>query len=260
MLQRRKQLQQKRGTVDHSAQAVAGVDGCPGGWVIVTCRVNDISGAECRLCRTFDDVVAATADCELVCVDMPIGLPARSGIGGRAADVAARSRLGARQSSVFAVPSRAAVMASDYGEACRIAALTSDPPRKVAKQTFHLFPKIREIDAVMTPSLQNQVVECHPELAFWALNGGQPLTTPKKIKSRPNPEGLGARVQLLQGAGFDPAMLRRRYFLVGQVGPDDLIDAAACCATALRIAAGSALRVPDRPDRDERGLRMEIWA
>ena len=80
----------------------------------------------------------------LIAVDMPIGFPRWHS--GREAERQTRARLGDRQSSVFAVPSRAAVMCTDYGEACRANLKNSDPPKKVSKQIFHIFPKMREID------------------------------------------------------------------------------------------------------------------
>ena len=189
---------------------------------------------------------------------MPIGLPDRIGRGGRAAEIAVRPLLGQRQSSVFSMPSRAAVMAQDYGEACRIAVATSDPPRKVSRQGFGLFAKIREIDALMTPALEKRVYEVHPELAFWRLNGGAAMTLPKKVKSRPNEAGLEERRALLERFGFESDFLRQRP--PPGAGPDDLIDAAVNSLIAGRIATGKAEPFPTDPPRDARGLRIAIWA
>jgi predicted RNase H-like nuclease len=129
----------------------------------------------------FSAVLSNASRPAVIAVDMPIGLPDRTGRGGRGPESAIRPLLGGRQSSVFSVPSRSAVMAEDYREACRIALATSEPPRKVSKQCFHLFPKIREIDALMIPPLQDRVFECHPELAFWRLAGEQAMALPKKV-------------------------------------------------------------------------------
>src|SRR5262249_40865219 len=124
---------------------LAGADGCPGGWIVAFVHpVGD--EAHVRIVSRFADVLAAPEAPAVVAVDMPIGLPERTGLGGRAAEKAVRPLLGQRQSSVFSVPSRAAIYAGDYGEACRIASETSDPPRKVSKQLFNIAPKIREID------------------------------------------------------------------------------------------------------------------
>ena len=88
----------------------------------------------------------------------------------------------------------------------------------------------------------------------------QPLSEPKKVKSRPNPVGLELRRGLLAKAGYDPRFLAdRSAFKNAQVGPDDLLDAAACAWSAARIAVGEGRRFPADPARDETGLRMEIW-
>ena len=158
---------------------IAGVDGCPGGWLIVLRPLDDPTAARARLVATFAEILALEPQPVFIGVDMPIGLPDIAGIGGRRADIEARANLGARQSSIFAVPSRAAVMQADYRDACASAFATSDPPRKVSKQCFNLFPKIREIDCLMNPALQQRVHETHPELGFWALNGERPLDEPK---------------------------------------------------------------------------------
>ena len=239
---------------------VAGVDGCPGGWLVVLRPRDDAGGASSLLVRDFADVLALPENPAIIAVDMPIGLAATNGIGGRRADIEARSHLGARQSSVFAVPSRVAVMEGDYRRACAVAFATSDPPRKVSKQCFNLFPKIREIDRLMTPALQDRVLECHPELSFWALNGETPVPEPKKLKSRPWPDGLALRRGLLTAAGYDARFVEdRTAFRASQVGPDDLLDACACAWSAARIAAGGGRRFPAEPALDPTGLRMEIW-
>jgi predicted RNase H-like nuclease len=141
-----------------------------------------------------------------------------------------------------------------------VALAHSDPPRKVSKQTFNLFPKIREVDALMTPALQKRVFECHPEAAFWAMAGERALALPKKVKSRPHPPGLELRRGLLAAAGFPLSFLEAAHFPRAVAGADDVLDACACAVTASRIVAGVARRFPDVPPIDGRGLRQEIWA
>lgn len=238
---------------------VAGVDGCPGGWLVVLRPLDDPAAATVRLCPTFADVLALDPAPVMIAVDIPIGLPDRIGPGGRGADVAARTVLGARQSAVFAVPSRAAVMEPDYRAACAIAFATSEPPRKISKQAFNLFPKIREVDAALTPTLQARVREVHPEVAFAALNGWRPLDLPKKVKSQPHPPGLDLRRDLLVAAGYAPRLWETANFRRKDAGPDDLLDAAANSWTAVRLVRGEARCFPDQPPVDARGLRCEIW-
>jgi predicted RNase H-like nuclease len=244
---------------DGKIEWLAGVDGCPGGWLMALLRP---SGGEVqvRIAQRFADVLAAAEDPSVIAIDIPIGLPERVGIGGRAAENAVRPLLGARQSSVFSVPSRAAICASDYRQACRLALETSDPPRKVSKQLFNIGPKIREVDAALraAPEAAARVYEVHPELAFWRLNSRQALTEPKKVKSRCHEPGLALRRGLLIAAGLAPEAVNAPP--PKGADADDLLDALACAAIARRIHAGVAQPFPNPPPCDSFGLRMAIWA
>jgi predicted RNase H-like nuclease len=231
---------------------VAGVDGCPAGWIAA---LWDGAGQlTSKLCPNFSDVMALPA--QIIAVDMPIGLPERSG---RPPEREVRARLGERQSSVFAVPSEKAVYCADYPEACRVNLLHSDPPKKVSKQCFQLFPKMREIDALISPSQQSRVFESHPELAFWVMNGESPLVLPKKVRGQPFPPGLDLRRALLRRAALPVDILRHEYRR-RDVGPDDLLDACACAFVAWRILNRRSVRFPADPPLNARGLRMEINA
>lgn len=236
---------------------LAGVDGCPAGWIAALVRTD---GGEVRIeiAPRFADLLAQAP--ALVAVDIPIGLPERVGHGGRAAESAVRPLLGARQSSVFSVPSRSAVYAEDYRSACSVALATSDPPRKVSKQLFNIAPKIREVDALLRDdaSLPQRVFEVHPELAFWRLNGERALSEPKKVKNRCHEPGLALRRALLLQAGLSESAVCARP--PRGAGADDLIDALACAVIARRVWTGTARPFPDPPPRDAFGLPMAIWA
>jgi predicted RNase H-like nuclease len=234
---------------------LAGVDGCRAGWIAAFVQP---AGSEARveILARFADVLASGV--RVIAVDMPIGLPRRSEE--RTAERLVRPLIGARQSSVFSVPSRPAIYAPDYREACRIAAETSDPPRKVSKQLFHIGPKIREIDACLRTggARAEDVYEVHPEVAFWRLNGERALAEPKKIQGKLHPAGVALRQRLLLMAGLPEPIV------CGAVpkgaARDDLLDALACAAIARRIYRGEAEPFPDPPPRDDHHLRMAIWA
>lgn len=238
---------------------LAGVDGCPAGWIAAFVPP---SGGETRirLFACFADVAAAPEAPAVIAVDMPIGLPDRTGAGGRAAENLVRPLLGQRQSSVFSVPSRAAAYANDYSDARKIALATSDPPKSVAKQLFNIAPKIREVDTALREDsdLARRVFEVHPEVAFWRLNSEHALSEPKKIKSKCYEPGLALRRKLLIAVGL-PAAIVEGIPPKG-AGPDDLLDALACAAIARRIHAGLARSFPDPVPRDSYGLPMAIWA
>jgi predicted RNase H-like nuclease len=238
---------------------LAGADGCRTGWVVALVRP---SGDEVRVRiePRFADILTAPERPAIVAVDMPIGLPARAGYGGRGPENNVRPLLGQRQSSVFSVPSRRAIYADDYGEACRIALQTSDPPRKVSKQLFMIAPKIREIDGVLRADADAaaRIFEVHPEVAFWRLNGEHALDLPKKVKGTPYAPGLALRRGLLIGAGIPEATACAAP--PRGAAADDLLDALACATVARRLHAGLARPFPPAFERDEFGLPMAIWA
>src|SRR5438270_11650013 len=89
---------------------VAGLDGCSRGWIAVITTV-DHTQARVRFATSLLDIVD-TPEAPIIAVDMPIGLPDRSGAGGRTPERLVRTLLGARRSSVFSIPSRAAVYAA----------------------------------------------------------------------------------------------------------------------------------------------------
>jgi predicted RNase H-like nuclease len=238
---------------------LAGVDGCPRGWLVAFVRP---AGDEVRIriAPDFAAILRAPEQPAIVAVDMPIGLPERIGPGGRGPERAVRPLLGQRQSSVFSVPSRKAIYTSDYREACGVALATSDPPRKISKQLFMIAPKIRDVDTALRgdATMAARVFEVHPEIAFWRLNGERALTEPKKVKSRPYEPGLALRRALLVAAGI-PEAVACALPPVGAAA-DDLLDALACAAIARRIRVGLAQPFPPDFGRDEFALPMAIWA
>lgn len=235
------------------AFTIAGLDGCSAGWVLVA-RNPATSDFTVRLVAEIGDVLALTPDLAAIAVDMPIGLPDRIIGPGRCAEQAVRPLLGARQSSVFSIPVRAAVEAPDYRTACARALEGSTPPRKVSKQGFMIFPKIREVDALLraNPGLGDRLIETHPELVFRRLKG-EPLTHPKKTA-----EGLAERRALLRAAGMPEALIASATPRGAK--PDDLLDAIACSLVAERHARGEAVPHPASPERDRYGLPIAIWA
>jgi predicted RNase H-like nuclease len=227
------------------------VDGAPSGWCAVMVDMNGIEPPRAALYPDFSSVVAAGA--QIIAVDMPIGFQDAPGeTGMRACEQAARAVLGPRRSSVFPSPLRPALAAKDYREASALNRAAGG--KGLSKQSFNLFAKMREIDALMTPHKESFVFETHPETSF-ALIAGHPAGHSKKTA-----EGREERLALLERHGlpralFDPHPYRRK-----DANLDDLVDAGICALTALRVAAGTAVSLPEDPPRDGRGLRMAIFA
>lgn len=246
-----------------------GVDGCPGGWIAVWQEGREPS---CQVFPAFSGLVAAFTDDTTVAVDMPIGLPDFTRHGGRGPEALVRPLLGQRQSSVFSIPSRGAVYAeaapfttveewyAAHRRASEIARRTSDPPRGISIQAFGIFPKIREIDALLREriELRERVFESHPEVGFMRLNEGLPMQLPKKIKGMVNPAGIEERKALLCRCGYDKAFLDRKP--PAGAKPDDFLDAACMLLVADRIRRGAAVSWPDPPGRDAYGIPVAIRA
>jgi predicted RNase H-like nuclease len=232
-----------------------GVDGCRGGWVVASADPG--LGGLCfeRLADLGPLLARAAAGQALVVVDTPIGLPEA---GPRACDLAARTRLGApRAASVFPAPCQAALLGANYAEAC---ALNADAcGRRLTLECFHLLPKIRQLDAVMTPDLQRWVREGHPEVIFAELAGGPRGLAHYKKTAAGEAERLGLLARYLPALSADGLSEARAG--LGRAAParDDLVDAAACLVAAYRLRRGLARCLPsDEPPRNARGLRMEI--
>jgi predicted RNase H-like nuclease len=236
---------------------LAGVDGCRAGWV-AWIRTAGSSAPDLRIYSRFADLVEDLGPDAVIAVDMPIGLPDRIEGPGRGPEQAIRPFLGARQSSVFSIPARAAVEAQSYSEACVRALETSDPPKKVSKQAFYLFPRILEIDRLVRADkgLSSRVVECHPEFSFCRLNNGLAMQTPKKIKGKVNPEGIAERSEILVRNGFGSETLKNGP--PRGAGMDDVIDAAVNLVMAGRHAAGLTTAFPPHPVTDRYGIPIAI--
>ncbi len=233
-----------------------GIDGYRGGWVGV--RLNT-AGLKIENLSYSSDLMDLLDNFEgITAIDMPIGLPRVSRIGGRTCDREVRKYLGMRQSSVFSVPSRISVYQRDYRTSCAAALQTSCPPRKVSRQIFNIFPKMRILDGLLNPQ-HLRIYEAHPEFAFVQANNKAPLETPKKVKNRPNPEGLAQRRSLLSKIGICEKDLLKLDQLPPFIGQDDRLDAAIIAWTATKIAKETASVCPEAPEYDERGLPMQIY-
>lgn len=228
-----------------------GVDGCPGGWAVAE-SADGRHDLRLYVVVHLAEVLARAAAGEArVVIDMPIGLPET---GPRRCDQLARRAIGRRlASSVFPAPVRA-VLDAPHAYAATCAASVHVSGRRLSVQTFHLLPRIRALDAWITPARQAMVQEGHPELTFSLLHGA-PL-----LLSKHTAEGRALRHDLLLGAGlaFDLAAARRAV-PARVAAEDDLLDAAACLVAARRVAEGLAVVLPpDVRDCDARGLRMSI--
>jgi predicted RNase H-like nuclease len=221
---------------------VGGADGCRTGWVV--CRRAADGALDIRVVKALADACEGLA---VLAVDMPIGLT-DTPRPGRACEGEARALLPGKASSVFPTPCRPVL-------ACTTHTAANAASKKLGvginQQTFHLFPKMREVDGLLRAhaKLKRVVYEAHPELAFARMNGGKPVLAKKR-----KPDGYAERRKLLAKHGFKVTVER----LTG-AARDDILDAVACCRTAKLIADGKAARLGPADARDRYGLPMNIW-
>ena len=242
---------------------IAGVDGCHAGWIVARQGLGPRARIEIEVHPSFAALLDRGDPPTVIAVDMPIGLPDRIGVDGRGPEKEVRRHLGERKSSVFPIPSRAAVYVDDYRSCCEIAAATSDPARKVSKQAFNIFPKMREIDGLLreagaSPAWRERVFEVHPELAFWRLNGERALLHAKKARDGARRAGHEERVAILERHRIPAAILGGDP--PRGAGSDDMLDALALLCVARRIRQGTARPFPKPFGRDRYGLPIAIWA
>lgn len=211
------------------AKTLIGIDSCRAGWLVAT---SDASLRALRFAIATDlgPVFASleSADAQAA-IDIPIGIPDN---GARSVDSAARALLGSpRASSVFPVPCRPTLAATTYAEACAINRRASADGQAVSQQLFAMLPKMRAVDALLSPALQTRVRECHPEVCVAVLAGkGRGLEHSKKT-----PEGEAERTARLSRF-LPPFQVGALRATVGAgADRDDIVDAVACLVTACRL-------------------------
>ena len=237
-------------------RTVSGIDGCSGGWL---CLNQDMTTGRVHasILSHFGEVLCLNPRPEVVAVDIPIGLP---DTGARQCDLEARRWLGRRMSSVFPAPVRPTLVATSYLHACAIGRATDG--RALNQQTYAILPKIREVDELLRKDLcrQNWIREVHPEVSFWAWNGSKPMSYPKKKRTGEPALGKAERETLVVPRYGNCYGVAQSVLPPNAYAYDDLLDAFAALWSAERILTGKAVVIPQKPDLDSCGLRMEITA
>ena len=234
-----------------SPRVVLGVDGCRAGWLAVRVEwSSERLALDYALYPRFAPILEQYPDAAAIAVDMPMGLYESGRVRARPCDQAARQRLGRRACCVFLPPTRAMLDADAYAPLRALG---------LSVQAYHLIPRIRELDALLTPDLQARVWESHPELSFLAITGA-PIPHPKRTA-----EGYAARVDALRcafgdaGDAFANALAAfREQVAPKDAGMDDFLDACALAWSALRHIRGESELCLGDPTHDARGLLMAI--
>jgi len=220
---------------------VLGVDGWKKGWVGVSLVDGRFTTA--MTAPKFAQLLRAFPAATVVAVDIPIGLPIDRP---RACDAAAAAFVGPRRSSVFPTPPKAALEAAAFPEA--LSASRRVLGVGLSRQAYALGPKILEVALIVVAG--DRIIEIHPEVCFRAM-AGRNLAFPKSSWA-----GMQYRLKLLAGAEiFLPADLGA----ANEVGPADVIDAAAAAWSARRFLRGEAESVINPPEASADGRQITIW-
>lgn len=224
-----------------------------GGWVCVVLSVSETAAVleQVQVWAHFEQVLHAYNTAEAIAVDMPIGLWESGRARMRPCDRVARAKLGKRACTVFIPPTREMLNATAYAPLRTLG---------LSVQAYNLIPRIREIDRLITPALQAQVWESHPELCFTGMVG-TPIPYPKRavqghlarLHALRNAFGEGVYADLVALLGTLPQTYRRR-----QVRADDVLDAFALAWSAWRHWRGQSEVCLGEPSHDARGLLMAI--
>jgi predicted RNase H-like nuclease len=230
---------------------VAGADGCKLGWFRAS-RDTETGALRFEAITQARELALRPPVPTVLALDIPIGL---THAGPRACDRAARACLGRpRSSSVFPAPIRPALKARTREEASRVT--VERDGRRVGAQAWALYPKILAVDEWLRsePEARPIAREVSPELSFWAWNGERAMADSKHSRT-----GLRARRALAERwLGRGVLRQARGDLRVGEVADDDILDAIAVLWTATRIARGESRSLPEHPQSDALGLRMEI--
>jgi predicted RNase H-like nuclease len=239
--------------MNYDMPRIAGVDGCPGGWLCIVLD-NETNEFRVSIFRLATELLAHDPFIQVMTIDMPIGL---ASAGRRRCDELARNLLGNRHVCVSNAPIRPALYAPSRLAASAITQAAVN--RQVGSQEWALYPKIINLDLAITPLHQRWCFEIHPEVSFFGWNNGTPIQDEKD-----SDQGRTAREALIDAAwpsvrqnllgSLQQQGLSREHYAL-----DDVNDAFAALWTARRIVLGQAQRIPDTPDIDARGLRMEMW-
>jgi predicted RNase H-like nuclease len=229
---------------------IAGVVPCRGGWLVAGGKLvgTGLFPEAAVVERRLSDITEAIPSFSVITLSSPIGLPDKPSRRGRQCDREARRLLGwPRLGAILSPPSLSvAQRAKSYEHAIDLngGSLT----RTAWAQIRH----IREVRETIQSHSQRRVYEVHPELSFHQLNGDRPLRHGKRTQ-----EGQEERWSLLV------ARLQNLESRL-EAGPPksatlaNLLDAYAALSTARRISARAISRLPEEPEWNSEGMRMEI--
>lgn len=232
-----------------------GIDGCRNGWIAA---ILDNGNLRIERYETVLDIMREFPTADAYLIDMAIGLPECIEESEKRPDKAAREELGKHGSTVFPIPCRQAVMvdSNDLQAVAKMKELNCSVLRNsLSAQSINIIPKIRELDEFLDDhrEYKNVLCESHPELCFTRLNGKA------LMMNRKTAEGLEERRSILEEyiekGMMDGIQVRAKEL---HCMPDDVMDAVCLAVTAALKAHGMCETIPENPQKDTKGLIMQM--
>jgi predicted RNase H-like nuclease len=189
--------------------------------------------------ETFVEVLDQRPSFAVIALNAPIGYLQEFQKGGRTCDREARVLVGRRGAAIQSAPIRSQVEDANSDKRAGLNAITRQ-----------LMPRYLEVAAEMAPYRQRTVYEVTSELSFYQLNEDEPLRWPKQSELGYEERRVLIDAKIPDAERIYEAKLQR-------VPRSHLLDVAAFLWTARRVFARAALRMPQDPEWDEHGLRME---
>lgn len=236
----------KRGGPVLPYKLICGVEPVPKGWLVVSARLQGITAhpQEPEVYATFAEILDYRPSFEVIAIHCHLSFPEEDTKGGRTCDKLARKLLGwPRSGAIGSPPSRHYLRTGDLDARAR---------KGLNPINARMMRRYAEVAEEMQPYRQRQVFEVHPELSFFGLNDEKPMQ-----HSKHTDEGIAERRKLVESKipGADVVL---DATVPGGVTTRHLLDAMADMVTARRIAARAVIRLPQDPEWDEQGVRMEL--
>ncbi|WP_378957042.1 DUF429 domain-containing protein [Pelosinus sp. sgz500959] len=204
--------------------------------------------------RNITELMAEHYDADCLLIDIPVGLPENNQDEIARPDRELRSRLKGKSASVFNTPCRQAVYSQDKQDAKKINLQFLG--KSLSEQSLGFTPKIREVDQFLfdNPQYIGRLRESHPEYGFALLNHGKPLLSKKSERV-----GLDERkVVLNQHFKHTENALCEIIAHYPKVLIDDFVDAMVLAVIGHIGMEHGFETIPEQPQKDSRGLPMEI--
>jgi predicted RNase H-like nuclease len=227
---------------------IAGIVPCPRGWLVQPARLTGVTivPEEPFVLPSLTEVVDYRPSFAVIALGAPVGFHDEPNGGWRKGDLDARRLLGwPRRTAVAPVPSRAALYAPTME-----AAMLIEP--WLTPLSYRRLRWLREIDEEIQPYHQRRLFSAVPELSFYLVNSDHPTRTSVYWRDGPDErlELLRERLPGLRAVALGSAPRGASL--------SHVIDAAGLLWTARRIKGKAITRLPEEPEWDSLGRRMEI--